>query len=85
MINGLLFIMSNKGSELSKQELSVKIGLQIKALRADLGISQAELARRTNKDPQHVELLENGKVSPNVYTLYLVSRALEVPLSDLFT
>jgi len=73
----------NKGSDLTKQELSTKIGSRIKEIRSERGISQAELARRTHKDPQHVELLENGKVSPNIYTLYIISGGLEVSLSEL--
>jgi transcriptional regulator with XRE-family HTH domain len=76
--------MAKEKSRLTKDELSNKIGKRIKELRSDLGISQAELARRINKDPQHIELIENGKVSPNVYTLYILSIGLEVDLSELF-
>ncbi len=76
--------MAKNSKGLSKDELSKKIGERIKTLRSDLGINQAELARRTNKDPQHIELIENGKVSPNVYTLYIISIGLEVELSELF-
>lgn len=76
--------MAKDKPRLTKDELSNKIGQRIKELRSELGISQAELARRINKDPQHIELIENGKVSPNIYTLYVVSVGLEVELSSLF-
>lgn len=75
--------MAQNNKVLTKDELSKKIGERIKALRSEMGISQAELARRTNKDPQHIELIENGKVSPNVYTLYVISVGLEVSVSEL--
>jgi transcriptional regulator with XRE-family HTH domain len=76
--------MAKNNEGLSKGELSTRIGDRIKVLRSELGINQAELARRTNKDPQHIELIENGKVSPNVYTLYIISVSLEVELSEIF-
>ena len=69
---------------LTKSELSKKIGAKIKIVRKQKGISQAELARLCDKDRQHIELIENNKVSPNVYTLYLISLALDVDLKVLF-
>jgi transcriptional regulator with XRE-family HTH domain len=68
---------------LSKEQLSHKIGEQIKFYRNQLGISQSELARRCDKDKQHIELIENGKVSPNIYTMYIISKALEIELNQL--
>lgn len=69
---------------LSKEQLSHKIGVQIKFYRNQLGISQSELARRCDKDKQHIELIENGKVSPNIYTIYIISKALNIELSEFF-
>jgi putative transcriptional regulator len=67
----------------TKEQLSLKIGEQIKNLRQKMGISQAELARRCDKDKQHMELIENGKISPNIYTIYIISKALEIELNQL--
>lgn len=69
---------------LTKKEFSEKIGLRIKQLRNTKGISQAELGRLCLKDRQHIELIENNKVSANVYTLYLISLALKVDVRELF-
>ena len=67
-----------------EKELSIPDFMRfVKERAAKLNISQAELARRINKDPQHIELIENGKVSPNVYTLYIVAMGLDVPLAEL--
>jgi putative transcriptional regulator len=69
---------------LTKKEFSEKIGLRIKQLRKTKNISQAELGRICLKDRQHIELIENNKVSANVYTLYLISLALRVEVDELF-
>jgi putative transcriptional regulator len=78
--------MSNDVTEaLSKQQLSDKIGEKIKSIRTALSISQSELGRRCGKDKQHIELIENGKVSPNIYTIYLIANGLNCPLGELLT
>lgn len=68
---------------LSKDDLSAKIGSRIKAIRTKMEVSQSELSRLCNKDRQHIELIENNKVCPNIYTLYIISNALGVSLSEL--
>ena len=69
---------------LTKQELSIKIGKRIKQLRKERNISQAELGRMCERDKQHIELIENHKVSANTYTLYTIAFALGVELKELF-
>lgn len=69
---------------LTKQELSVKIGNRIKQLRKNRNISQAELGRMCQRDKQHIELIENHKVSANTYTLYTIAVALNIGLKELF-
>ncbi|MCL6275001.1 helix-turn-helix transcriptional regulator [Muricauda sp. 2012CJ35-5] len=53
-------------------------------MRKEKGISQAELGRLCNKDKQHIELIENHKVSANTYTLYTIANALDIELKKLF-
>ena len=69
---------------LTKKEFSEKIGLRIKQLRVLRNISQAELGRLCLKDRQHIELIENNKISANAYTLYIISIALNVDIKELF-
>ena len=69
---------------LTKQELSIKIGSRIKQLRKDRNISQAELGRLCERDKQHIELIENHKVSANTFTLYTIATALDIDLKELF-
>lgn len=68
---------------MNKEELSKIIGKRIIELRMNRGWSQSDLARACNKDRQAIEKLENGKINPTLYSLFEISNAIEVPLSDL--
>jgi transcriptional regulator with XRE-family HTH domain len=68
---------------LTREKLNRQIGERIVELRQKKGWSQSDLARECNKDRQAIERLENGKVSPTLYTLWEVAKALEVSLSKL--
>ena len=72
-------------SQLEKLDLSIKIGENIKAARKVKGYNQSQLARACGMDRQHMEKIENAKVSANVYTIYIISEALKVDLSELVT
>ena len=69
--------------DLEKYQLAKKIGRNIKTLREARNINQSELSRRCYKDPQWMEKIEHGKVNPTIYSLYIISIALEVPLEEL--
>lgn len=69
--------------QLEKIDLATKIGENIKKLRKDKGLNQSQLARACGMDRQHMEKIENAKVSANVYTLYIISGALKVKMSEL--
>ncbi|WP_271765468.1 helix-turn-helix domain-containing protein [Aquimarina algiphila] len=68
---------------MTKDELKRNIGKRIVELRTQKGWSQSDLARACNKDRQALEKLENGKVNPTIYSLYEISKALEVSLQQL--
>ena len=68
---------------MTKEELKKKIGKRIIELRTQKGWSQSDLARACEKDRQAIEKLENGKVNPTLYSLYEISKVLEVPLKEL--
>jgi putative transcriptional regulator len=70
---------------MKKLELQLKVGRRIVELRTQKGWSQADLARACNKDRQSIERIENGKVAPSLYTLYEISKALEVSIAKLVT
>ena len=68
---------------MTKDELKIAIGKRIVELRTKKGWSQSDLARACNKDRQAIEVLENGKVNPTIFTLYEIAKGLNVSLSEL--
>lgn len=68
-----------------KEELQKKIGQRIIELRNQKGWSQSDLARACNKDRQSIERIENGKVAPSLYSLYEISKALEISMAKIVT
>lgn len=68
---------------MKKTDLNKKIGQRIIDLRIKKDWTQSDLARACGKDRQAIEKLENGKVNPTLYTLYEISKALEVSLISL--
>ena len=68
---------------MKKTDLNKKIGQRIIDLRTKKDWTQSDLARACGKDRQAIEKLENGKVNPTLYTLYEISKALEVSLISL--
>lgn len=70
---------------MKKEQLQKKIGQRIIALREEKGWTQADLARACNKDRQAIEIIENGKVNPTIFSLYEIAKALGVGLEELVT
>lgn len=62
----------------------MKIGLKIKELRIKKGMTQEELAEKTELSARTIQRIENGEVDPRAYTLQMIAKALEVDFS-LFT
>ena len=61
-----------------------KLGNRIKELRGEQNMSQTDLAHKCGKDSQSLERVENGKTNPSAYYLMEISKALKIPLKDLF-
>ncbi|KJD33980.1 transcriptional regulator [Tamlana nanhaiensis] len=62
-----------------------KIGAKIKEIRLSKGLSQVELVARMeiSTDPNNISRLEAGRSNLTMFTLYRISKALEVPMKDL--
>lgn len=61
-----------------------KVGKRIKELRNKLGISQEELAFRSEIHRTYIASLEVGKRNVSIETLEKVVNALEVSMSEFF-
>ncbi|MEJ2012231.1 MAG: XRE family transcriptional regulator [Anaerolineales bacterium] len=64
--------------------ISVDVGIRLRQLREDRGYSIRELARLSGLSANALSLIERGRSSPSVSTLYKVSDALDVPITSLF-
>jgi transcriptional regulator with XRE-family HTH domain len=70
---------------LDKSEILIQIGKRIKEVRESKGISQIELVGRMegNIDATNISRIESGRTNPTIITLYRISTALEISLSEL--
>lgn len=59
-------------------------GNRIKYVRDSVGISQAQLSELTGVVREQISRIENGQINPTLETVYKLSTALQIPLSDLF-
>ncbi|MDF1500721.1 MAG: helix-turn-helix domain-containing protein [Anaerolineales bacterium] len=64
--------------------VSVDVGIRLRKLREAQGISIRELARQSGLSANAISLIERGRSSPSVSTLYLLSEALTIPITTLF-
>lgn len=68
---------------MTKEVFLKKVGRHIAAVREGKSISQAELARSCDKDPQSLNRLEKGRINPSIFYLYEISKELGISLKDL--
>lgn len=64
-------------------QLQQKIGERIRVLRESKGISQQDLAAACNFEKGNLSRIEAGRSNCTIKTLYKISKALEVRISEL--
>jgi transcriptional regulator with XRE-family HTH domain len=70
--------------EASGSAVQVNVGLRLRSLRAERGLSLRALADLSNLNINTLSLIENGKTSPSVSTLQQLALALEVSIAAFF-
>ena len=65
-------------------DILVLLGNRIRQLRKSLKLTQAQLADKAGLSTNFIALLENGKRSASVDTLFRISKVLKVELKELF-
>ncbi len=65
-------------------QLYIDVGKKIKECRERIGISQQELADRCNFEKSNVSRIEAGRTNLTLKSLFLISKALDIPLKNLF-
>ena len=56
---------------------------QLKTLRTELGLTQAEFAQKLNSTQRSVSYLETGKTQPDLETLWLIADIFDVSIDFL--
>lgn len=65
--------------------MSFDVGARLKALRAQYGLSQRELAKRAGVTNSTISLIEQNRVSPSVASLKKVLDGMPISLAEFFT
>ena len=61
-----------------------KFGNNLKKLRKAKGLSQAQLAFEANIELSQISRIERGRINTKIATVNLLSKVLDVPISDFF-
>jgi len=64
--------------------IKVNVGLRIRELRNEIGISQEALANKAEIDRTYVTDVENGRRNISIENLEKLVNALEIPFKDFF-
>lgn len=65
-------------------DTKTRVSIRIKALRTRRGMSQQDLAEKTNRSVDTISAIERGKSFPNYETLQRLADALGVSVQDFF-
>jgi transcriptional regulator with XRE-family HTH domain len=60
-----------------------QLGVNIRRLRLDAGLTQMELSNRSDIDMAEISRLERGVKDPRLSTIVKVARGLDVPVVEL--
>jgi transcriptional regulator with XRE-family HTH domain len=66
------------------EALSVNVGVRLRELREARGASMRALAARSGLSANALSMIERGRASPSVSTLYKLADALAVPVTEFF-
>jgi transcriptional regulator with XRE-family HTH domain len=67
-----------------REAISINVGGKLRGMREERGLSIRALARASGISANALSVIERGKSSPSVSTLYKVTDALGVPITSLF-
>ncbi|MGN0190183.1 MAG: helix-turn-helix domain-containing protein [Candidatus Cryptobacteroides sp.] len=70
---------------MNENEIYIHIGNRIREFRLAKGITQQELADKCDLEIPNLSRIENGRTNPTVKTLFIICKALEIHMRDLFT
>jgi transcriptional regulator with XRE-family HTH domain len=78
------FIKEPRMGSQERDAISINVGVKLRQLREERNLSIRALARASGISANALSVIERGKSSPSVSTLYKVTDALGVPITTLF-
>lgn len=66
-----------------EQKLREILGLNIKVERVKRGLTQEKLGELAEISTKHITKIESGDVSPSIYLIYKIAKALNVSIDKL--
>lgn len=79
------YILWNKILIMEKRDIVKAVGLNIKKLRKASKLTQEQLAAESGLSTDTISSIERGKISPTVFTLHQIARALKIENYELIT
>lgn len=70
-------------SQLKEKEYLLLFGKNLRKLRKSKGLTQAELANDLGIEISQISRIERGIINTSVYTIYRISRILDIDVSTL--
>jgi transcriptional regulator with XRE-family HTH domain len=72
-------------TRMEKSEILKIIGQNIKRIRLEKGLTQVDLVGKIEAqiDTTNISRIEQGRTNATIHTLFRISKALEVPLSEI--
>lgn len=72
-------------ASMEKLEVLKIIGTNVKRIRLEKGLTQVDLVGRIEAkiDTTNISRIEKGRTNATIHTLFRISQALEVPLSEI--
>jgi transcriptional regulator with XRE-family HTH domain len=71
-------------SEFDNEAVSIDVGGRLRELRLGIGVSMRALARMSGLSANALSMIERGRTSPSVSTLYKLATAIGVPITAFF-
>ena len=68
----------------NEEAVSVDVGTRLRELRQERGLSMRALARASGLSANALSMIERGRTSPSVSTLYKMSQAMGIPITAFF-
>ena len=72
-------------ASMEKSEMLKIIGHNVKRIRLEKGLTQVDLVGKieTRIDTTNISRIEKGRTNATIHTLFRISQALEVPLTEI--